>query len=67
MDDQTKKIILELKITSENIGKSARSLADEIGSSHTTITRMFNFESIPNLDIIVKVARALKVDLFNIK
>lgn len=67
MDDQTKKILLELKNIFENSGKSARSLADEIGSSHTTITRMFNFQSVPNLDIVVKVARELKVDLFKIK
>lgn len=67
MDDQTKKIILKLKKTFESTGKSARSLADEIGSSHTTITRMFSFESIPNLDIVVKVARQLNVDLFKVK
>ncbi|WP_314060214.1 helix-turn-helix transcriptional regulator [Empedobacter brevis] len=67
MDDQTKKIILSLKKSFESKGKSARSLAEEIGSSHTTITRMFNFESVPNLDIVVKIARELNVDLFKVK
>lgn len=67
MEDQTKKIILTLKKEFESTGMSARSLAEIIGTSHTTVTRMFSFENIPNLDIVVKIAHQLNVDLFKVK
>ncbi|RRT94153.1 helix-turn-helix domain-containing protein [Empedobacter falsenii] len=64
MDDLTKKIILKLKEEFEKSNSSARSLGSAVGVSHTTITRMFSFETIPNFDIVVKISKELNVDLF---
>ena len=61
MHKKTKKIIIDLKKEFDNKNISARKLGKEINVSHTTISRMFKFEHIPSIDIIIKISEYLKV------
>jgi transcriptional regulator with XRE-family HTH domain len=46
---------------------SARGLADKAGINHTTISRIRTSDRLPSIDVLIKMSKALGLDLYHLK